>query len=101
MKNDIPIRSGVRVLGYHKREWLKKEIDELLKARIIRPSRSLYAVILVIVQKKNRSWCFAIDYKEANDNSNDFLYSLPKIAELFDCFVGAKWFTMLDLARGY
>src|SRR5688572_7470579 len=33
--------------------------------------------------------------------SEDFLYPLPKIAEIFDCFAGAEWFTTLDLARGY
>ena len=55
MKNDIPIRSGVRLLRFHKQEWLRKEIDELLKARVICPSRSPYATASVIVKKKDRS----------------------------------------------
>ena len=101
MKNDIPIRSGVRPFSFYKREWLRKEIEELLKAEVIRPSRSPYAAAPVIVQKKDRLWRFAIDYRKGNENSDDFLYPLPKIAELFNCFVGAKWFTTLDLARGY
>ena len=33
--------------------------------------------------------------------SEDFLYPLPKISEIFDQFNGAKWFTTLDLVRGY
>src|ERR1044072_3318065 len=101
MKNDKPIRSKVRPLGFHKREWLRKEIDELLKAGVIRLSRSPYAAAPVIVQKKDGSQRFAVDYREGNQNSDDFLYPLPRIAELFDCFAGAKWFTTLDLARGY
>src|ERR1044072_8834597 len=101
MKNDRPIRSGIRPLGFYKREWLRKEVDKLLKAGVIRPSRSPYAAAPVIVKKKDGSWRFAVDYREGNKNSDDFLYPLPKIAELFDCFAGAKWFTTLDLARGY
>ena len=49
MKNDIPIRSRVQPFGFHKREWLRKEIDELLKAGVIRPLRSPYAAAPVIV----------------------------------------------------
>ena len=101
MKNDIPIRSGIRLLRFQKREWLRKEIDELLKAGVIRPSKSPYAAAPVIVQKKDGSWRFAVDYRKGNDNSDDFLYPLPKMAKIFDCFAGAKWFTTLDLARGY
>src|ERR1044072_6510534 len=101
MKNDKPIRSKVRPLGFHKREWLRKEIDELLKAGVIRLSRSPYAAAPVIVQKKDGSWRFAIDYRRGNENSDDFLYPLPKIAQLFDYFAEAKWFTTLDLTRGY
>src|SRR5688572_30739380 len=98
MKNDVSIRSGVRALGFHKREWLRKEIEELQKAGVIVPSRSPYASAPVIVQKKDGSWRFAIDYRDVNKNADDFLYPLPKIAEIFDCFAGAKWFTTLDLA---
>ena len=100
-KHDRPIWDGTRALGFHKREWLRKEIDELLKAGIIRPSRSPHAAAPVIVQKKDNTYRLAIDYRRVNEATEDFLYPLPKIAEIFDCFAGAKWFTTLDLARGY
>ena len=100
-KHDRPIRDGTRALGFHKREWLRKEIDELLKAGIIRPSKSPHAAAPVIVQKKDGNYRLAIDYRRVNEATEDFLYPLPKIAEIFDCFAGAQWFTTLDLARGY
>src|ERR1043165_6735541 len=62
-KHDHPIRDGTRALGFHKREWLRKEIDELLKAGIIRPSRSPHAATLVIVRKKDGTYRLAIDYR--------------------------------------
>ena len=42
MKHDIPIRTKLRPLGHNAREWLRNEIKELLKAEVIRPSRSPY-----------------------------------------------------------
>src|ERR1044072_3406938 len=51
LKHDRPIRNGTRALSFHKREWLRNEIDELLKAGIIRPSKSPHAAAPVIVQK--------------------------------------------------
>src|ERR1044072_5619750 len=42
-KHNRPIRAGVCKIGFHKRQWLTKEIDELLKAGIIKPSRSPHA----------------------------------------------------------
>src|ERR1044072_2929072 len=100
-KHNRPIRDGVRNLGFHKREWLRNEIDELLKAGIIRPSRSPHAAAPVIVQKKDGTYHLVIDYRRVNEATEDFLYFLPNIPKIFDCFAGVKWFTTLDLARGY
>jgi hypothetical protein len=101
MKHNRPIRSGTRPLGYHKREWMKNEIEQLLKVKVIRPSRSPYCSAPQIVGKKDETWRFAIDYRKINEAAEDFLYPLPKMAEIFDCFAGAKWFTTINLARGY
>src|SRR5688572_27555367 len=101
MKSERPIRSGIRALGFHKREWLREHIEELLKAGVIQPSRSPYAAAPVIVAKKDGRLRCALDYRGVNQESEDFLYPLPKIAEIFDCFAGAEWFTTLDLARVY
>src|ERR1043165_6032035 len=100
-KHNRPIHDRTRALGFHKREWLRKEIDELLKAGIIRPSRSPHAAAPVIVKKKDGTYRLAIDYRRVNEATEDFLYPLPKIAKIFDCFAKAKWFNTLDLARGY
>src|ERR1044072_2705570 len=77
-KHNKPIREGVRNLGFHKRQWLTKEIDELLKAGIIKPSRSPHAVAPVIVDKKDGTWRLAIDYRRVNEATEDFLYPSQK-----------------------
>src|ERR1043165_9924405 len=84
-----------------KKEYLKKEIDELLKVGVIVLSKSPYASAPVLVKKKDGFWRLAIDYRAINKNSKDFPYPLPRINEIFDQFYGATCFSVLDLARGY
>src|ERR1044071_7020720 len=86
MKNDQPFRTRVRSLNPEKREALQKEIDELLEAGVIRLSKSVYASAPVLVRKKDGTWRLAIDYRRANENSEDFPYPLPLIKELFGQF---------------
>src|ERR1044072_5663827 len=101
MKNDQPFRTRVRPLSPEKRKALQKEIDELLDAGVIRPSKSVYASAPVLVKKKDGTWRLAIDYRKANDNSEDFPYPLPLIKEIFGQFYGATYYSSLDLAWGY
>src|ERR1044071_3424914 len=70
-KCNRPIREGVRNLGFHKRQWLTKEIDELLKAGIIKLSRSPHAAAPVIVAKKDNTWKLAIDYRRVNEATEE------------------------------
>ena len=82
-------------------EWLRNHIDELLASGVIQHSRSPYAAISVIVDKKDGSLRLAIDYRKINKITEDFLYSLLRIDDLLTGFNGAVIFTSLDLARGY
>jgi len=101
MKNAKPIRTRVRPLNPKKRTALQKEVDDLLAARVIRPSKSVYASAPVLVKKKNGTWRLAIDYRRINQDSEDFPYPLPLIRELFNAFHGAQCYSSIDLARGY
>src|SRR5262245_26900939 len=101
MTDQRPIRLKRREFAHNKRVWLEKEIKELLEANIIRPSRSPYAAAPVIVAKKDGTWRFAVDYRKVNQRAEDFLFLLPRISEILDCFGGATYFSTIDLARGY
>src|ERR1044071_1632285 len=101
MKHQRLIRACVRPLALAKKEYLKKEIDELLKAGVIVLSKSPYASASVLVKKKDSSWRLAIDYRDINKDSEDFPYPLLRIDEIFDQFYGAICFFVLDLTQGY
>jgi len=54
-----------------------------------------------MVQKKDGSWRFCIDYRKLNSVTHHDAYSLPRIDATLDSLVGCRYFTTLDLAAGY
>ena len=65
------------------------------------PSTSEWASLVVLVKKKDGTWCFCVDYKSLNSVSCDDAYPMPKIDDLIDHLGGAKFIMTLDLTRGY
>src|SRR6266542_1737338 len=53
--NSTLIAQGCRLIDQRDRNWLKKELDELLEKDIIRKSMSPWATLIVIVGKKDGS----------------------------------------------
>ena len=53
--NSIPIAQGCHFIDQRDRNWFKKELDELLKKDIIKELMSPWAILIIIVGKKNRS----------------------------------------------
>lgn len=63
---------------------LKKQLDELLEAGFIRPSRSPYGAPVLFVKKKDGSIRMCIDYRALNKVTVQNKYPLPNLRELFD-----------------
>ena len=49
----------------HKSE-IERIVEEMLEASITRPSQIYYYASIVMVQKKEGSWCMCLDYKQLN-----------------------------------
>lgn len=80
---------------------LKKQLDELLKAGFIRPSKSPFGAPILFVKKKDGTFRMCIDYRALNNITIKNAYPLPRIDELFDRLQGAKYFSKMDLRSGY
>ena len=80
---------------------MQKLLDDMLKKDVIKPSTSLWASPVVLVRKKDELIRFCVDYCRVNAVTHKDAYQLPRIDDTLDTLAGSRWFTMLDLIRGY
>ena len=96
-----PIRQPVRRLSLPAKEEVKKLLGEMLQKNVISLSTSPWALPIVLVQKKDGSTRFCVDYRKVNCLTRKDAYPIPKIDETLDTLAGAKLFSTLDLRSGY
>jgi hypothetical protein len=80
---------------------LKKQIEELLEKRFIRPSVSPWGAPVLLVKKKDGSMRLCVDYRQLNKVTIKNKYPLSRIDDLMDQLVGAAMFSKIDLRSGY
>ena len=84
------------------REIVKNTIDNMLRADIIEPSTASWSSPIVLVEKKDKSIRFCVDYRQVNritKNLNNF--PLPQIDDLLCQISNCQFITTLDLKSGY
>jgi transposase InsO family protein len=97
---DPPFKPVIR-LSIAELDELKKQLDDLLAKKLIKPSTSPYGAPVLFVKKSDGSLRMCVDYRGLNRITRKNRHPLPRIDELIDRFRGAKYFTKLDLISGY
>jgi hypothetical protein len=83
------------------RQFLKKEMDEMLKYGIIEKSKSEWSSPVIIIPKGQKEKRICIDYRKLNAITKTQRGPVPLAQDVFDSLGGSRWFTVLDLASGY
>lgn len=97
----LPIKQRAYRLPIHKREEVDRQVRDMMSEGIIEPSDSPWASPIVLVQKRDGSMRFCIDYRKLNLVTKKDAYPLPRIDDSLDALNGSSYFTTLDLASGY
>ncbi|MET0107142.1 MAG: retropepsin-like aspartic protease [Sedimenticola sp.] len=74
----------------HNREIIDKAIDEMLEANVIRRSKSPWSFPVVIVDKKDGSKRFCVDFRKLNQITKANSYPLPLIDDILALLGKAK-----------
>ena len=99
--NAAPVRQAVRRISPHRRQEVRTLLSEMMERGVVEPSTSPWASPVVLVQKKDGSTRFCVDYRKVNDVTRKDAYPIPRIDTTLDTLAGARWFTTLDLLSGY
>jgi len=102
VKEDFkPSKAKVYPLSRNKRDEVQKFVNEHLKKRYIRPSKSQQTLPVFFVRKKDRGKHMVMDYRKLNRQTIKNNYPLPLITELVDNMGSKRVFTKMDLWWGY
>ena len=82
-------------------EEVRNHLKEMLESGAIRPSQSAWCNAGVLVQKKDGSLHFCINFCHLNTCTKKDSYPLPRIQEALSSLVGAGHFSCLDLKSGF
>lgn len=96
-----PFRERSRRIAPADIDDVRRHLQELLAAGIIKEARSPYASPIVVARKKNGKIRMCIDYRTLNARTVPDQYTVPRIDDALDCLTGSCWFSVLDLRSGY
>ncbi len=105
LNDDRPIKRKQSPRSAKENEWIKGQIDEMLKNGVIEPFTSPYAFNIVIVGKKDGASKgmdrMCINYAPLNEVTEKDSEPILIIKEYLALFHEVKWLTVLDLASAY
>ena len=104
----LDIESSVRPIYQHfysvntkKLLLLREEINKLLEAGIIRPSRSEWGAPAFFVLKEGGSLRMVINFKGLNKHITKYHFPIRKIQDILQRLAGSAIFTTVDMKAGY
>ena len=101
LTTEEPIRAKLYPIPYTQREVIRKEVEEMIKMKVIRPSKSPYAAPPVLVKKSDGTIRFCVNYKKLNQMTVFDGEPMPCPDDVYLELRGKKYRTKMDLTKGY
>ena len=98
---DKPFKERFRRIAPHKVEEVWQHIQEMLDGGATWPSQSPWCNAVVLVQKKDGTLRFCIDFRQLNACTKKDSYLIPKCPDTVESLVGARYFSTMDLKSGF
>eukprot|EP00731_Ephydatia_muelleri_P018901 Em0011g941a len=95
------VKQPPRRLPFHRREEVKRMLNDMLAQGVIEPATGPWSSPVVLVQKKDGSTRFCVDFRQLNSLTKKDAHPLPRVDDTLDSLSGAQWFSTIDLASGY
>lgn len=107
IKHDIVTEPGVRVhlkpyrVPEARRQAISGEVKKMLDLGVIEESKSDWSSPIVLIPKPDGSLRFCNDFRKLNEVSKFDAYPMPRVDELIERLGHARYFSTLDLTKGY
>ena len=101
LSDDEPFKEHFRPIPPPLLEEVHASLRDMLEAGAIQPSQSPWCNAMVLVQKKDGSLRFCIDFRQLNVWTKKDSYPLPRIQEVLESMAGAAHFSTMDFKSGF
>jgi hypothetical protein len=96
----LPNRAAYRTNPEETKE-IQRQVQKLLDNGYVRESLSPCVVPVILVPKKNSTWCMCVDCRVINNITILYRFPIPRLDDMLDKLSGSIIFTNIDLRSGY
>ena len=101
IENDEPFKEQFQCIPPPLLEEVRASLRDMLEAGVIRLSQSPWCNVVILVQKKDSTLRFCMDFRHLNAHIKKDLYPLPQIQEALESMVGSVHFSSMDFKLGF
>jgi hypothetical protein len=101
--DDVPVKQRPYRAPFSHRRIIEQKVQDMLDAGIIRHSTSPWASPVILVDKKDGTKRFCVDYRKLNAKTVTDNFPLPLVDDILSHFRSGrpKYFSKADCAAGY